>query len=283
MAAMVAPPAWADRSINRTVPASATGIVEIDNVAGEIVVEGWDRLEVQVTGRLGDRVEGVEVEDRGGRVVVDVELPGKARGDSAAHLTIQVPLGSEIRADGVSANIVVRDVTGRLELETVSGDVAVSGGKAELDAESVSGKVEAEGQFTEVRVETVSGGVWVHGVAPVVRASAVSGALDVRLERLGRVELETVSGNVDVIGDAVDRDAVVDANTHSGNAYVAIPAATSARVSLETHSGHLQNGLGPEPERPRYGPGRHITFTMGDGDARFRIQSFSGNVSLKEQ
>ncbi len=282
-AILLASSAFADRTIDQTVAASVDGIVVIDNVAGTILVEGWDRPEVKVTGRVGDEVKEVEVKEQSGRVVIDVELPSNTHGDIKADLVVFVPHASEIRATGVSAAIEVSGVTGRLELETVSGNVDVDGGGADLDAESVSGSLKLEGQFTEVRAEVVSGRVLMRGSASVVRASTVSGSAEVRLERLGRVALEAVSGNVTVTGDAVESGAVIDANTHSGSARLTIPASTSARISLQTHSGDIRNDLGPEPERPRYGPGRHVEFTLGGGDARIRVQTFSGSVSLREQ
>ena len=55
--------AWADESVDRTIPASAAARIEIENVAGSIEVTGWDRNEVHIVGTLGDDVEGLDITD----------------------------------------------------------------------------------------------------------------------------------------------------------------------------------------------------------------------------
>ena len=53
--------AGAQEQFSRTVSTGATGTVTVENLAGRIRVTGWNRNEIQVTGTLGSRVEGVEI------------------------------------------------------------------------------------------------------------------------------------------------------------------------------------------------------------------------------
>ena len=62
-------------SVDEHRPAGASGSVEIDNVAGEIDVQGWDKSEVAVTGSIGKDVERVEVTGGGNRTSIRVVLP----------------------------------------------------------------------------------------------------------------------------------------------------------------------------------------------------------------
>src|SRR3546814_14984922 len=49
--------AWADTPIDQTRPLNADGRVSIENLKGSVQVRTWDRNEVHIGGRLGDRSE----------------------------------------------------------------------------------------------------------------------------------------------------------------------------------------------------------------------------------
>ena len=67
--------AHAATSVDEHRAASPQGAVEIDNVAGMIDVQGWDKSEVAVTGTIGKDVERVEVTGEGNRTSIRVILP----------------------------------------------------------------------------------------------------------------------------------------------------------------------------------------------------------------
>ena len=60
-------PAMADRTIDETVPAEPDGEVSIELIAGSVLIVGWERNEVRVTGTVGDDVKEVDISSRGGR------------------------------------------------------------------------------------------------------------------------------------------------------------------------------------------------------------------------
>src|SRR6202789_1056018 len=83
--------AYAATSVDEHRPANPQGAVEIDNVAGSIDVQGWDKSEVAVTGTIGKDVERVDVTSDGNRTSIRVLLPkghnwGMRDGD--AHLVV---------------------------------------------------------------------------------------------------------------------------------------------------------------------------------------------------
>ena len=52
-----AAPLWADEPVDERRPLSSTGAVEIEMISGTIKVIGWDRSEVEITGRLQSEYE----------------------------------------------------------------------------------------------------------------------------------------------------------------------------------------------------------------------------------
>src|SRR5258708_1355244 len=67
-------------SVDEHRPANPQGAVEIDNVAGSIDVQGWDKSEVAVGGTIGKDVERVDVTGDANRNAIHVILPRRRNG-----------------------------------------------------------------------------------------------------------------------------------------------------------------------------------------------------------
>lgn len=161
---------------------------------------------------------------------------------SNKDLTIYLPSGfslNDIDIETVSANINLNDLTAyAAELETVSGNITVSGEFTELDTESVSGNIIAEGTFINISTETVSG----YGEITARTAPA-------------KMELETVSGFINVAVPANISGFTLNYDTVSGNALV-----NDFEVKMPQNK----------------------TLVYGDGSAQINFESVSGNVEIRK-
>ena len=273
----------ADSEIERVVPARSDGLVKIVNVAGSVAVTGWDRDEVEVTGSLGRGVEELRVESRGGSVEIEVELVRRSRGwDGDADLEIRVPRASELDVEVVSADVEVSEVEGEVTIEAVSGSIDVRGRLKDLDVESVSGSIDVDAEVRKVTAESVSGRIVLEGAMREIEAGTVSGRIEIETGEIRRAELESTSGQLEIAG-ALAAGAEIEAESHSGGVKLSLPSSTSARFDIATYSGRITNELGPPPDRARYGPSQELEFTLGGGDARIKIDTFSGSVSLRRR
>jgi hypothetical protein len=54
----------------------------------------------------------------------------------------------------------------------------------------------------------------------------------------------------------------------------------SAQFDVQSFSGRIDNCFGPKPAETRYGPGTRLEFKNGEGSARVRLETKSGNVEL---
>jgi len=277
--------AAAQTEIERRVPASADGTVAISNIAGSVVVTGWDRDEVEVTGTLGRNVEELEVESDARGVEIEVKLPRRNRGGGgSAHLEIRVPRRSRVEVETVSAEITADELEGALDLESVSGSITVAGQPAAVRAETVSGLIEVEADTARISAATVSGSITLTGTRGEVEAEAVSGNITVKSARdLERADLEVVSGQIAFTGSLAP-DVDFSASCHSGTIELTLPEATSARVVAESFSGRIDNEFGPEARRvDRYAPGKELSFTLGSGQGRIELETFSGAITLRRR
>lgn len=283
--ALLAPQALeAQKRVEKRVDARPDGRVTISNVAGSVEVVGWSEAAVEVVADLSSGVEELQVRSQGRETEIEVELVrgNRHRGGNAV-LEVRVPRGSDLEIEVVSASVDVEDVEGEINIESVSGSIDVSGRSEGLEMESVSGSIDVDGATGRLDAESVSGRIRLRGAAREIDASTVSGQLELEGEEIDRADLSTVSGGIELSG-SLSADAEIEIESHSGGVELRLPASASARFSVVTYSGRIDNELGPPARRTgRYTPGKELDFTMGGGDARVTIESFSGSVSLRRR
>lgn len=276
-------PVLAATPINETRPLAATGEVEVANLKGSIEVRAWDRDEVRITGSLGDGVERLEINEGRGKLEVRVRYPRNSRDSEPTTLVLEIPRQASLDVESVAANVDVQGVAGaELAIESVSGTVRAVGAPAKASIESVSGDLRLNLNSRELDIESVSGRVTLRGrIAGSIDLETVSGDIDVdtRGERLSRLDASSVSGDTRVRGGIADGGRFRFESV-SGDVRLALPASTSARVEAKTFSGDI-DAPGANVVRKRYGPGASLEHSYGDGAASIGIETFSGDVRLQ--
>jgi DUF4097 and DUF4098 domain-containing protein YvlB len=210
-----------------------------------------------------------------------VELPRHSRNrDADAELHIMVPAGAEVLVDVVNCPIDVSKLEGNLDLESVNGDITITGKPKRIKASTVNGDLEVTATSAQVEVGTVNGRILLDGVSGEVRAGTVGGSIDIRGGSFDDAEFETVSGDIDFVGE-LQGSGRFGFEAHSGDIVLTLPANVSAEFDVSTFSGDIDNELGPPARRSNeFGPGRELFFSTGDGKARVTINTFSGDVRL---
>lgn len=273
----------AQTEIERLVPASPDGSIEITSINGSVIVLGWDRNEIEIRGTLGRGVEELEVEQRGERTEIRAVVKSRGRYNSRTDLELKVPRHSSIDIETVSAEMTVTGIEGEIELETISGPAHVEGSPRRLELESVSGGLDVRGNVDELDVEMVSGDVLLSGSFPQLEISAVSGKVAVDTDIIRRGEVEGVSGEIEVTGDLASGGSLA-VSIHSGTVILNLPSTISAEFDVNTYSGRIDNAFGPEARQiDRYSPAKELSFTHGSGSGRIEVDSFSGDIELRRR
>ena len=278
-------PALAATPIDQTRPLDPRGRVEIDNLKGRVEVRAWDRPEVKITGSLGAGVEKLSVEGDRGALHIEAKYPNRANNTEPTVLVVQVPLQADLEISTVSANIDVHGVAPReLSLESVSGDIVANGAPRRAAVESVSGDVVLTFNSGDVEASAVSGDLTLNGrLNGEVSVETVSGNMrvDSRGERLRRLSASTVSGDAELKA-ALAPDGEISMESVSGDLTLIAPRDLSAKVSGESFSGDL-NAPGAKIEREEFGPGSSFHTRYGAGKGEVRIETFSGDATLRLQ
>jgi hypothetical protein len=276
------PLAHAATSVDEHRAANPSGAVEIDNVAGLIDVQGWDKPEVAVTGTIGKDVERVDVTGDGNRTSIRVVLPRGMHwnmNDGDAHLVIHVPTNSSVSASLVSSDLKISAVRGALELRTVSGNISGEGG-GDLRANDVSGDIHFTATAAKrIEVKAISGTIVLTGGNADVEATTVSGDVRLTLGTVSHARFKSVSGGVSATLAAA-ADAQIDGESVSGDIRLDFAGEPAADFDVQTLSGDIENCFGPKPVEPRHGPGKRLTFKTGDTSGRVHLTSNSGDVRL---
>ena len=268
--------------VDRTIDASSDGHVDVSNISGSVTVHGWTRDSVEVTGTLGRNVEELILERDGDKVLIKVKVPRRGGRGIESDLRISVPQNSSLDVGAVSADIDVSDIAGEQSLHTVSGDVTTEYAGADMTAESVSGDVEVSGNNAdgEVSASTVSGDVTLFRVSGKIEAESVSGDVVVDEGSFDRAELGTVNGEVIFQGELRD-DGKLSVETINGSVDIDFVGDVSARFSVDTFNGGINNCFGPKAERTsKYAPGWELEFSQGDGSGRVDVSTMNGRVSI---
>jgi len=297
LAALLTLPALAQSRVEERHPAAPDGLVDIENAAGSVRVIGWNRDEIQVTGTLGRRAEGLSFASRPHRTQISVDTQGNPNG-IVSDLEIRVPAKSRIQVQSYSASIDISEVSGRVKAETVSGSVQVAGAPTEVEIESVSGAITVRGG-ERIRAEGTNASVTLIGVSGVVDAQTVNGRLDVSGGVFQEAHLETVNGALRFEGD-LRSGSTLDVETVNGTAELRLPANVGADFTVSTRAdveSDFQVRLGTENLRgPRGagGDGKHkhknddddekeLRFTTGSGGARVSVTTLNGRVILRKK
>lgn len=272
----------ADVEIDRTLEMPADGLVSVENVAGKVEFIAWGRAEVQVQGEAGDTVEEVEISSTSKGVQVRVINRKGGRQIDGTDLYFRIPESASVEAETVSADISVSGSRGgTVSLRTVSGDLQVDASPGRVELASVSGDVEFKGDVARSSVETVSGEIVIVGAAGEVSASTVSGHVSLEGGEVSLGRFEAVSGDLILSLSLADAGRLT-CDSMSGDVNLSLPSSQQAEFTAQSFSGDIRTDFG-KSARVSQGPGVVLEHRQGDNGARIRLESFSGDISIRSR
>lgn len=273
----------AEKTVARTVPATANVSVSVECLTGQLRFLGGGGRELSVTGTIGDDAE-LTIRGKGSEIDIEVDVPDRRRGKVLvnANLEIRLPSGASLEIETLSANTEIEDVGGEIEIETLSANATIVRSSGPVSVETVSGKIRVLDAEGDIEVETVSGIVEIEQMRGSLEVSAVNGRVEVRDAELSGGDLESVNASL-FLQARLAPESRLSIESYSGNVELVLPSSTSASFEIETLSGKIDNQLSSDqPRRPeRFAPGQMLEATLGSGSARVTIETLSGNVVIR--
>jgi DUF4097 and DUF4098 domain-containing protein YvlB len=289
------------RDIHLTKRGFTDGEIKIHNIAGKVVVIGWDQNDIAIEGHLGQDVEELEFDVSSRRAEIRVKVPKGRSRKIRSELTIHVPMQNTVDISTVSATIEVEGLdgdkhamesvsgsirvgatSGAMDISSVSGQISIDDADNDVEIENVSGAVQVKGDYPNARVDTVSGAIRLDGARKTIRAETVSGSIRLHGDTLEELRVEAVSGSIVYTGGLSDR-AEVRADSLSGSIRLELDRPLEGEYDLKTFSGSIRCDLGLSTITRNKGRGKHIVFNNGDGKARIQAETFSGSLTISTQ
>ncbi len=280
--------AHADTPIHLGHDAAPDATVIIRNVKGDVRVTGWNENRVQVDGNLGSGAKPLQITGDPRALEIKVESAGSSGwlnlGGSdnmgPTSLDIHVPHAAALEVHTVSAPVDIDGMDGRsVQAGSVSGRVHLGVRAGNVKVDTVSGDVDLAGSARRFEAQTVSGDVQAATLSGNANAQTVSGAVLLRGGPMGKVNLGTVSGRIQ-LDAAVAPDAAWKIDTMSGDVRLGLPGDASARIKADTFSGDLHSDFG-KAIGSEHGPGEHLDARVGQGNGAITVNSFSGDVHIQ--
>lgn len=286
---LFAPPLLAGTPVDETRPLAPDGQLDVSNVKGAVVIRGWDKPEVHVTGTLGANTPGLDITGDGTHLTIKVKNEGGGGwldwgSDSdmgPTRLELSVPKGVSLTVNVVSARVKATGLEGgKLDFNTVSGNLDIAADSPSVKLDSVSGDARLDGRSGELKINTVSGDVHVRRVDHAASAQTVSG--DVRLAGgpLRKVAVDTVSGDIHVAA-SLAADSAARLHSMSGDIHLDLRGDADASLHAKSMSGDIRSAFG-KATSSGYGPGSSLEYTLGDGGGRVTLESLSGDIDIRK-
>ena len=167
--------------------------LEISNHAGEVIIRGWDRDEIQILAEHGSR-DGIEIDQENQLI----HLRGWSQHGRPAIIDYQIraPKWMDVEIGGPYCDIEVQDMEGQLHLETVEGEIRVRGGMGHVSMRSVEGDLFLEGATGRIEMASIDGDVTLRGITGAVRAETVDGELVLVDVHSSDIEASTFDGDI---------------------------------------------------------------------------------------
>ena len=232
--------------------------VEITIAAGKLDVETVDGHESTVTIDGSQKaLDTMHVELVGDRLVIEQRRKSLIgfldRLDDSLRVRARVPLGSGVQITTASGEAALDGSFGAVRMKSASGGLAVTGSvDGDATVKTVSGGVRVPHVAGDLDVRTVSGHVAAESVHGSVSVKSVSANVRVGSLRQGQVDVQSVSGDVDlghrVRNERRRRRGLCVGDTHLRSAAVR-RTGRRARPDGRDSQQHGERRLSPLPRR----------------------------------
>ena len=239
---------------------------------GYAYISAWDRNELRILAQLPD---GEEMQLRELRNIYIAVAPSAKEDYKLAEFDITVPKWMEVEVEGHTLEVEIEGLVSKLSVEVIEGNIQVIGGKDRIFLRSLQGSIRVEHAEGRIDVASSHDNVTVLDSSGQLLAEAING--DIRLSGVRSDNVEAISFSGGVLYDgSIEPGGDYYFSTHDGDIDVALGEEASAAVTIITKQGDFtadfELKLMPMTNRDR------LEFVLGDGKARVRAESFSGDV-----
>lgn len=197
-----------------------------------------------------------------------------------ADLEVYVPRLARLTVETFGADVNTSGLAGTVDVSSLSGDMQLEGQFRRIDAECVTCEIEAGSTSEAFKASTVSGNITLALAKGYVELNTVSGDVDLTGRQLSQGSFTSVSGNLLYKGDVM-KDGALYFETHNGAIDLQLTPNLGAEFDLSSITGEVSSDLpARQPGSPGGRDARQFRFTTGAGGARISAKSFGGDITV---
>ncbi len=220
----------------RTFPLKAGGRLSLENINGDVTIEGWQRDEVSVSAVKrgdGDELDQIKIviQATADRVHIETEYRESKQGflnfqnsSGSIDYAIKAPSGAILEdIELVNGNLTITGIAGRVTLNIVNGVITATGLAGDAEIEAVNGEL-------DVTFEKMSG-------AQSVDLGSVNGSILIRIPASANadVKAETINGDI-----STEFGLSVEEGRWVGSSLEARIGSGGAQIELENVNGNIE-------------------------------------------
>ena len=242
----------------------------VENVRGEIIVEGWDRPETEVVAIRRKGEAEIEITQDGRKVIARTKHEHQAfawldwltKGSApVVDYTVRVP---------VTSNVKLKNVNGPIGASQVQGQVKVNNVDGSANLHAISG---------EIKAETVNGSLKASELEGSAKLNTVNGKMEVTSGTLSALKADTVNGSI-AVQATLSSEGSYNLHTVNGSCHLTVPSDFTAHVSAHGINMSVDCQVPSESVSRRFGSWEGI---IGSGDgptAQIRFNTVNGQLRI---
>ena len=282
----------AERSFDRTLTVNGPVTLHVSTGSGYIHISPGSDNQVHIVGHVksGNSWWGGGSEDAVSRVANNPPINqagniirvGEGSDDFMRHVAIDyeitTPANTMLAAESGSGDLQLSNLNGTVQAHTGSGSIRADKLGSGSKLETGSGSIEATNLGGSTTLQTGSGDVRAQlGSAGDVVASTGSGSIKLT-DVHGAVKAETGSGTLEISGQPTS-----PWKLETGSGDIALQVGSSARFTLDAHTGSGSVKLDPPLSITMHGPidKHHVGGTVNGGGPTIKAETGSGDIRIQ--
>jgi DUF4097 and DUF4098 domain-containing protein YvlB len=250
--------------------------LSVQNFAGEVIVRTWDKDALRVQARHSARMR-VSINTPAGAIAI---TSGESTG--SVDYEISAPEWMPIKIEGTYNFVTVEGSRAEVFAENVRGDIVIKGGTGLVTARTIEGVLIVEGARGKINLNAVNEGIRVNGASGEIIAETTNGDIALTGIESASVDVVTVNGDVTYEGTLAERGHY-RFSSHNGDLVMTVPATVNATFIVRSYQGDFRTALPVKgPPRGEVRQGRRNSYTLGSGSAQVELESFGGDIRLRE-
>ncbi len=259
-------------STERTIEAQKGARLEVQTIAGGVVINTWTRNEVRVSAQ---HEEWQRIEIRQGAHTITVRDTPLGR----VEYVISVPKWMAVGVRGARGAVSIEGTLADVTVQTVMGRISVRGGSGFVSLKSVQGGISLANTSARAELRTVNNSIRIADHTGGIVAETINGSIVANRVDSTDVDFSTINGRLYFEGSLREKG-LYRLTSHTGGVSMAIPKDSDATIQARSYRGQIRSRLSFAADEA--GDPRRRTFTIGRGGARVELESFNGTISLQE-